>query len=294
VVVGSLNVDLVTRVERIPRPGETVMGGDLAALPGGKGANQALAAARTGAATTLVGRVGDDAFGPRYRAELGRRGVDVSAVLDTPGVATGQAFICVSADGENSIVVVPGANARLSESDVDMSLPPGDAVLLLQLELPLPVVRHAAQRAAAHRGRVVLNASPVRPVPPELLRMADPLIVNRHEAGLIAALVAGSGSAADGPDAATLADRLLALGVRSVVITLGRDGAYASTVDGSARVAAPPVEVVDTTGAGDVFAGTLAAHLSAGAPLLDAVQAAVHTATQCTTHPGAQGWSFEG
>jgi ribokinase len=197
VVVGSLNVDLVTRVERIPRPGETVLGGDLATLPGGKGANQALAASRAGAATTLVGRVGADALGPAYRAGLGRRGVDTAAVLDTPGVATGQAFICVSTDGENSIVVVPGANARLTESDVDNGLTAAGPVVLLQLELAVPVVLHAAQRAAALGGRVVLNASPARTLPAELVRLADPLIVNRPEAAVFAGDAGDAGDAAD-------------------------------------------------------------------------------------------------
>jgi ribokinase len=285
VVVGSLNVDLVTRVERIPLVGETVMGGDLVTLPGGKGANQALAAARAGAPTALVGRVGDDALGRTYRAELGRRGIDTTAVLDTAGVATGQAFICVSAEGENSIVVVPGANHRLTESDVDDGLSAAGAVVLLQLELPLPVVLHAAGRAVAFGGRVVLNASPVRPIPADLLGLADPLIVNRPEAALLAG---------DSGEADELAGRLLALGARSVVITLGRDGAHASTVDESEYVPAPPVEVVDTTGAGDVFAGTLAAHLAAGVPLLAAVRPAVASATHATTYVGAQGWSFDG
>src|SRR5215218_5331261 len=160
VVVGSLNIDLVTRVERLPGPGETVLGGDLGQWPGGKGANQALASAAAGVPTRLVGRVGAESEGIRYRAELGRRGVDTTGVTGTPGVSTGRAFIAVAANGENSIVVIPGANRHVTGSDVDGALSRSDAVVLLQLELPMPVVVQAAGRAAALGIRVVLNASP--------------------------------------------------------------------------------------------------------------------------------------
>jgi ribokinase len=288
-VIGSLNIDLVTRVERLPRPGETVPGSELARLPGGKGANQALAAAGAGATTALVGRVGADQLGRAYRAELARRGVDTGAVLVTPGVATGQALITVAADGENSIVVMPGANAHLTAADVDSwvdrARPGPGTVVLLQLEVALPVVAHAARRAAKRGARVILNPSPVRELPPSLLRLANPLVVNRHEAALLAGLAGG--------DPAHLAAALLARGVPAVVITLGPGGARLSTPDGSAEVAAPAVTAVDTTGAGDVFAGTLAAGLAAGTPLPESVPPAVAAASQATTYPGAQGWAFD-
>jgi ribokinase len=272
VVVGSLNIDMITRVDRLPGAGETVLGGDLVLRPGGKGANQALAAAKAGAPTRLYGRVGADALGVAYRAELGRRGVDPSGVLITPDVATGRAFIAVAADGENQIVVVPGANGRMTESDVDIVAP----LLLVQLELPLAVVLTAARQA----DRLILNASPVRELPDALLARADPLVVNRHEASLLA------GSASD------QAGRLHARGVRSLVITLGEAGAVVSTQEGSTRVAAPTVDVVDTTGAGDAFAGTLAARLAAGASLLEAVRPAVEAASRAATVEGAQDWTF--
>jgi ribokinase len=268
VVVGSLNIDLVTSVERLPRPGETVLGGDLRRLPGGKGANQALAAAAAGASASLIGRVGADPLGERYRVELARRGVDTTAVRVTPDVPTGQAFIAVAADGENSIVVMPGANAAVTVSDVDQALTARGTVVLLQLELPLPVVRHAALRAAALGNRVVLNASPARALPDDLLRLADPLLVNRHEAALVGGVP------------------------RSLVTTRGGDGAAVSTGGPLVRVPAPAVEVVDTTGAGDVFAGTLAARLAEGVPLLEAVRPAVSAASRAVTRPGAQDWDF--
>jgi ribokinase len=289
VVIGSLNIDLVTRVERLPRPGETVPGGELAWLPGGKGANQALAAAVAGARTRLVGRVGADQLGRTYRTELARRGVDTGAVLVTPGVATGQALITVAADGENSIVVVPGANAHLTAADVDSwvgraQLGPG-ALQLLHLEIALPVVAHAARRAAERGARVMLNPSPVRELPPWLLRLANPLVVNRHEAALL--------SGAAGGEPAHLAAALLARGVPAVVITLGPAGAWLSTPDGSVEVAAPAVTCVDTTGAGDVFAGTLAAGLAAGTPQPASLPPAVAAASHATTYAGAQGWAFD-
>jgi ribokinase len=209
----------------------------------------------------------------------------------TRGRATGQAFICVRADGENSIVVLPGANADLTESDVDAGLPalaPGGGVVLLQCELAPAVVGYAAGAAARRGYRVVLNASPVRDLPPELLRLADPLVVNLAEAGQLAGVPDAPGVAAPGE----VARRLLALGVRSAVITMGGAGAFVSTVDESASVPAAAVEVVDTTGAGDAFAGTLAAHLAAGVGLVAAVRPAVEAASRATTHAGAQDWSF--
>jgi ribokinase len=308
-VVGSLNLDLVTRVARLPGPGETVLGGDLVHLPGGKGANQALAAAGGAGVTRLVGRVGDEPLGRRYREELARRGVDTGGVLVTAGVPTGRAFIAVADDGENSIVVMPGANARVTASDVDSALGRGPAVLLLQLELPLPVVGPAAVRGAALGCRVLLNASPIQAIPAELVRLADPLIVNRHEAGRLAARehpgvgpgrrdrAGAGGDAAVGPgepaEVAVVADRLRALGARSVVVTLGAAGAYVSTVDFSGSVPAPAVTAVDTTGAGNVFAGTLAAELARGTPLADAVGPAVAAASLTTTRLGAQDWRFD-
>jgi ribokinase len=283
-VVGSLNIDLVTTVQRHPQPGETVTGTDPLLRPGGKGANQALAAARAGAHVSLVGRVGTDAHGLAYRDELHRRGINVHHLTPTPGVATGQALICVTPAGENTIVVTPGANARLSTADIDALPEPGPAILLLQLEVPVTVSSHAARRFAAAGSRIIVNPSPVARLGPDLLALADPLIVNHPEASQLAGHTTG--------EPAQLAHRLLALGARSVVITLGAAGAYLADATGSWQLPAPAVTPVDTTGAGDAFAGTLAAGLARRQPLPAAASAAICAATAATGWHGAQDWTF--
>jgi ribokinase len=267
-VLGSLNIDRTVRVRRHPAPGETVLGTELTIRPGGKGANQAVAAARAGAAVRLVGRVGDDAIGRCYRAALGERGVDTGAVLDTPGQPTGTAHITVDDSGENTITVVSGANALLSTADVTRAAEAinGAGVLLLQLETPLPAVVEAARTAADAGVRVVLNASPAATVPDELLGVADPVIVNEHESHLLSAAA------------------------RSVCVTYGARGATWGRHTGRP----PVVAAIDTTGAGDSFAGALAAHLAAGATASDALLAAIRAGATATTWPGAQGWTFDG
>lgn len=285
-VVGSLNIDLVTTVGRHPRPGETVAGDALQMRPGGKGANQALAAARADAAVTLVGRIGTDADGGAYLRELQHRGVDVSHVTPTPGVPTGHALICVTPAGENTIVVIPGANAHLTTDDIDTLPVPGPAIVVLQLEVPATVSTHAARRFAAARGRIVVNPSPVAPLDPSLLTLADPLVVNEHEA----AQLPGPATAEPG----RMAQRLLALGARSVVITLGAAGACLADRTGSWQLPAPTVEPVDTTGAGDAFTGTLAAELARHAPLPAAAAIAIQAASAATRWHGAQDWTLTG
>ncbi|TCC36250.1 ribokinase [Kribbella speibonae] len=263
-VVGSLNVDLVTRVRRHPRPGETVVGDRTRTFPGGKGANQALAAARAGARTRLVGRVGADSNGTAYLAGLGDRGVDCSAVLVTPGEATGSAIVVVDEPGENSIIVSPGANGFVRPADVDAAAVRSADVLLLQLELPPAVVRHAAELAAQAGIKVVLNASPWSAAAAELVDLADVVIVNEHEA------------AALGP-------------VRgSVCETLGSRGARWL----GAERPAPVIEAVDTTGAGDAFAGTFAAHLAMAASPDRALRSAIAAGAAACGHAGAQGWAL--
>ena len=270
VVVGSLNVDLVAMVERHPRSGETVLGTSLQRLPGGKGANQALAAAEAGASVTLVGCIGDDADGTAYVIGLTARGVGTAGVRRAAG-STGTALVVVDRAGENSIVVVPGANAEVASHDVDtLDLDPDD-VVLLQLEIPLPVVEAAIRRAAAAGARVVLNLAPYAALAPELLDACDPVVVNEHEASALARRPA------------------------SLLVTLGPRGARWERHGAVVEVVAPPVEVVDTTGAGDVFAGTLAAALAAGAEPPDAMTAAVAAAARSVTLPGAQGgWTLAG
>ena len=276
VVVGSLNQDVIVETERRPAAGETVLGRSLSTAQGGKGGNQAAAAARAGARVAMAGCVGDDAAGEALLAGLGRAGVDTAPVRVLAGETSGTAVIVVDGAGENSIVVVAGANGRLAAADVEAAVA-GAAIVLVQLEIPEAAVAAAARGAA----RLVLNASPVRALADDVLAAADPLIVNAGEA----AALAEAGAEAD-PDA--LAAALLARGARSVVVTLGADGARWTTPEGTLACPAPAVEVVDTTGAGDVFAGTLAAELSRGAEPESALAAAVAAGAEAVGWRGAQ------
>jgi ribokinase len=280
VVVGSLNLDLVVRVPRLPGPGETASGGDVFRYPGGKGANQAVAAARLGRGVAMIGCVGDDQAGRDLLASLEADGVDSSRVRVVDGVPSGAAFITVSEDGENQIVVSPGANARLTAEDVGAAGAAlrEAAVTLLQLEIPLEAVAAAARTAG---GRVVLNPAPVRALPEKLLEEVDVLVPNRVElAQLAAAPVPGTVE-----EATRLAGRLPA---RAVVVTLGADGALVVEHGHASHVPAVPVRPVDTTAAGDAFCGGLADALAAGAALQDAAGWAVRVAAAACTRPGAQ------
>jgi len=267
VVVGSLNIDLVTRVERHPKPGETVLGSGLERLAGGKGANQAVAAAAAGAAVVMVGRVGSDEAGSAYVTRLLALGIDVAAIRVQPDCPTGHAFITVDEAGENSVVVVAGANAAVAVDDLEVleSVGPGD-VVLLQLEVPLEVVATAVRRASTRGARVVLNLAPFAALPPDVVALADPLVVNEHEALLLA-------------DSEALPAAL--------VVTFGAAGA---AWDGD-QLTGPVVdgpEVLDTTGAGDAFCGVLSAALVAGAGRREALQAAMAAGADAVKHVGAQ------
>jgi ribokinase len=273
VVVGSINLDVVVEVERHPAPGETVLGGDRLELPGGKGANQAVAAARLGAEVAFVGRVGDDDAGRRLRDGLAAEGVDVAHVRVDPEAPTGMALIAVDRAGENTIVVSSGANARVIAADVAAA---GDVlaaatVTLVQHEVPEEAVAAAIADAG---GTVVLNPAPARPV----VAPVDVLIPNRGE---LEALAGRSG------DPVELARGLSV--AQAVVVTLGSEGAV--VVEGSRveRIPAPRVDVVDTTGAGDAFCGALAQALDAGADLVEAARRAVGAAAASVAKPGAQG-----
>jgi ribokinase len=268
VVVGSLNVDLVTSVESHPRPGETVRGSGLDRYAGGKGANQAVAAARAGSAEVLmVGRVGADEGGATYRWRLERAGVDVSGVVVDDSEPTGHALIVVDEDGENTIVVVPGANGRVCADDLEpvRRCGPGD-VVLLQLEIPLPVVVAAARLAHERGARVVLNVAPYASLPPDVVALADPLVANEHEA---AALADTGGVPA------------------SLLVTFGAHGASWDGVEYAAHTV-PTHRVRDTTGAGDAFCGALAAALATGADRSAAMEAALAAGAAAVQHHGAQ------
>ena len=278
VVVGSVNRDIIVETDRRPDGGETVLGRSVATAPGGKGANQAVAAARAGARVAMVGCVGADAAGEELLANLHAAGVDATHVRSLDDASSGTALIVVDGAGENAIVVVPGANAEVAPADVAAALGDGhDGVVLAQLEIP----EAAVLAAAGAPGRFVLNASPVRPLPDELLALADPLIVNAGEAAALA-----GGSREDDPG--ELAGALLARGARSVVVTLGAAGACWATAAARFSRPAPTVEVVDTTGAGDVFAGTLVARLADGAEPEAALGAANAAAAAAVGWHGAQ------
>ena len=285
-VAGSINQDFVLSVERRPAPGETVTDARLATHNGGKGANQAAAAALLGASVAFLGRVGDDGFGGPLIRSLADKGVDTTLVQEAPDSSTGAAFITVTPNGENAITVAPGANRRLTTEDVDdASESIGEArVLVAQMEIPPEVVLRAVEVAASSGTRVLVNLAPPFEVPRVLLEKLDPLVINEHEAAFLL------GERVEGVDGALdAAPRLLALGPGSVVVTLGEDGAVFSDGESAQHLTAPNVDVVDTTGAGDAFVGALAARLAADAPLKDAVAYAVRAGAAAVTEAGAQG-----
>lgn len=265
VIVGSGNVDLVSQVERIPEPGETVLSTGFATHAGGKGNNQATAAARAGAPTTFVGAFGDDDNGARLRASL--RDSGVRPLVRVSAEPTGTAMITVAPNGENAIVVNAGANATLTDlTPEERSAIAGADLVLMQLEIPMDTVLAAATIAS---GRVVLNAAPAQPLPAELLAKVDLLIVNEHEATLLGG-----------------ADHLLTL-VPALVVTLGVKGALVRTRDTTTEVPGITVDVVDTTGAGDTFCGALVAALDERRPLDDAVRFASVAAALSVRRAGA-------
>ena len=285
-VVGSINQDFVLSVERRPEPGETVTEAQLSKGNGGKGANQAAAAALLGASVKFLGRVGDDGFGEPLVEALADKGVDTSLIEASPDSSTGTAFITVTPDGENAITVAPGANRSLSAEDVDdASDAIGDArVLVAQMEVPPEVVLRAVEVAARQGTRVLVNLAPTTEVPRKLLEKLDPLVVNEHEAAfLLHERVEGV------EGALSAAPELLELGPSSAVITLGREGAVFSDGESTNHLPAPKVDAVDTTGAGDAFVGALAAKLAQELPLNDAVAYAVRAGAAAVTKKGAQG-----
>ncbi len=285
IVVGSVNVDLVVNVERLPGPGETVTGGRFARHHGGKGGNQAVASARLGATTAFVGVVGGDAFGSDARRALEAEGIDLRGLVTLDREATGVALITVEASGENTIAVASGANAALSPEHVAAALRlleprPGDVVLVGH-EIPTESTRAALRLGRAGGAVTILNPAPAFDLDAELLGLADILTPNRGEL----AVLTGDDAPAAGPVAATLASTEPA---RAVLVSLGSDGAL--LVDGGAMAAlhGAPVTVVDTVGAGDTLNGALAAGLAAGLALSEAARRAVTAATLAVTREGAR------
>ncbi len=281
-VVGSLNMDLVVAVERHPKPGETVIGGDLERFPGGKGANQAVAAARLGARVRMVGRVGLDEHGAELLRGLENEGIDALGV-GRVGTPTGVALISVDVQGQNAIVVSPGANARLQPDDLEPERFEGAEVVVLQLETPLETVHRAAELGRAAGARVLLNAAPAQALPEDLLAVTDVLVVNEFEA----AMVAGAAEP-EGPEAALALARELARRVPVVVVTLGARGLVWAGDGGEGHLPAFEVDPVDTTAAGDAFVGGLAAALAAGNPLLEALRFGSAAGALAATRFGAQ------
>ena len=283
-VVGSINQDFILRVERRPEPGETITGAELSLFPGGKGANQAVAAARLGAEVVMFGRVGEDPFGEELIKNLRDNGVDTSRVETLSGVPTGSAFITVTPDGENTIIVSPGANRSFGPEEIEAADEDlrRTRVLVAQLEIDVEAVEAAARVVQEAGRRFLLNLAPPREVSDALLRRCDPLVVNEHEARFLL-----GEEAQEDPEES--AGKLLDLGPRSAVVTLGAEGAILVAGGSAQHFPAPEVEAVDTTGAGDVFVGALAAKLARGAQLEEAVPYAVLAGAAAVTSEGAQG-----
>jgi len=281
-VVGSLNMDLCVHTPRLPAMGETVAGGGFNASPGGKGANQAVAAAKLGAGVAMVGRVGGDIFGARLLESLRCNGVDTSHVRVTEEAPTGVAVILLHG-GDNCIVVDPGANALLSPEDIPEEAIAGSDMLVLQLETTLEAVRRAMELARQHGVAVLLNPAPAQRLPAEILALADIITPNESECALLTGLPCGS------PESAARAARALReMGVPKVVVTLGGSGVVYDVGGGPVHRPARPVRAVDTTAAGDCFTGALAVSLAGGSDFDAAVDFAQAAAALAVTRRGAQ------
>ncbi|HUV38176.1 MAG TPA: ribokinase [Planctomycetota bacterium] len=283
VVVGSSNTDMVIRSARLPGPGETVLGGEFLLAAGGKGANQAVSAARAGARVTLLACVGDDVFGRQALAGFEKEGIDTAHVRVIEGAASGIALIMVGRDGENIISVASGANMLLSVEDVENARDAIEAAdgLLCQLETPVETVKRALGIAREAGVLTVLNPAPARQLPPELLALVDVLTPNRTELfGLVGADPSG--------DVRTAARKIRETGIRDVVVTLGSDGALIVSDDVEEAVSAFEVNAVDAVAAGDVFSGTLTVALTEGKPLRDASRFACAASAISVTRPGAR------
>jgi ribokinase len=280
VVVGSLNMDLVVRSPRHPQPGETIIGSDFRTFPGGKGANQAVAAARLGAKVKMIGRVGKDAFGDTLLQTAAKDGVDTTFIHRDPHAATGVAMITVSAQGQNTIVVASGANGQLTPEDISDAKAAfeGAAVLLLQLETPLHTVEHAVELAQRYGLQVVLNPAPAQPLPADLLARIDYIVPNEIE---LASLTGED-------DLHAAIHQLLAIGVQHVIVTLGEKGVLVADDGREIPLPAHQVEVVDTTAAGDALVGAFSVALMEGQSPVQAARWGNAAGALAVTRAGAQ------
>ena len=284
-VVGSSNTDMIVKVPRIPKPGETILGGTFASAAGGKGANQAVAAARAGGEVTFIARIGDDMFGRQAQQGFKSDHIDVGHVKTDPNAPSGVALIFVDDKGENSIAVASGANAKLSPQDVEEArdIIQSADILLMQLETPLETVEKAAEIAKQAGVRVILNPAPACPLDDALLSTLSVITPNESEAELLTGI-----AVSDIPSAEKASMVLLDRGLEMVVVTLGSKGAYMKTRDQAEVVPGFEVKAVDATAAGDVFNGSLAVALAEGKSLIDAVQFANAAAALSVTKLGAQ------
>ena len=291
-IIGSINADLSVSVERHPRPGETVLGTGGELSPGGKGGNQALAAARQGVETIMIGAVGADSYAGIATGLLRQAGVDLSHVTTVPG-PTGLAIVAVDPGGENNIIVVPGANASITPDHIGAAQDTlaTCVVAVIQGEIPAETIAFASETLKELGVRQILNLAPVLNLPTATLYRSDPLVVNEHEAAQILAAAHTDGlpfTTAEAHYGLKLATSLVRSGVKSVVVTLGSAGAVMATPHGVVHIEAPEVEAIDTTGAGDAFVGALAASLAQGADLADACRQAVRVAAFSVRGHGAQ------
>ena len=280
IVIGSSNTDMVVKTNRFPQPGETIVGGEFFLFPGGKGANQAVAAARLGGEVSFVARVGDDLFGQQARDGFIKEGIDVTHVTTDEDAASGTALITINSEGENSIVVAPGANATLLPNHLDRVDFTSADIVLAQLETPLETILAAARHA---KGRFILNPAPATTLPAEVYNGLYAITPNETETKLLTGILPTDLSTCD-LAAKTFRER----GVQHVVITLGAKGCYYSGPEGTHQIAAGKVQPSDTTAAGDVFNGALAVALAESQPWYDALEFAVRAATISVTRMGAQ------